>query len=184
MKTINAVKAKRRQLTLIEVLIVLSIVVMLGGVFAFNIRGPLEDQYFKNDVQKVVERLRLSHQLMLLGPADVELAFNERTMTFKSDDKLDPRINMMVKKEVILKNIDSITLNGHPNPTFLFKSQGSVVTHGTLILKAFNGDTRRIVLNGTSIVISNTPHETETISWDPLIEVTRFEIAPPQSNAS
>lgn len=177
--------AKRRNLTLIEVLLVLSIIVMLGGVVGINVRGAMAEQNFRNDVQTVVEQLRLSQELMLIAGIDVEVSFKAGVMYFHSEDKIDPRIDRTIKKAIPLKHIVELTLDGQPDPKIAFMSRGSVMTAGTLILKSKNEEKRIIAFLGAPGPIqAGTSNTKEHPSWDPLIEVTRFEIAPPTPNAA
>lgn len=179
------IKARRRHhLTLVEILLALTIIVMLGGVIAINVRGAVTEQNFHNDVQKVVEELRLSQELMLIAAADITISFEDNVMFFISQDKLDPRIDKMIKKKVPLKYVREISLNQQTNPQLNFMSRGSVMPQGNLTFKGVNGELRSIIFTGAPAPIKIGPlhNNIKQSFWDPLIEVTRFEITPTQSN--
>lgn len=169
----TAARAKRRFLSLIEILIVLSIIAMLGGFVAINVRGALSEQHFKNDVQKVTEQIRLTRQLMLISSVDTELVFKEGNLHFVCENKIEPRIDRMIRKKMPLDHIKSVTFDGHADPTLLFKSRGSIVPTGTLVLKGGNGEVKSLYFD-----------KQENQSWDPLIEVIRSEITETTSNPS
>lgn len=157
---------------------------MLGGVVGINVRGAMAEQNFRNDVQTVVEQLRLAQELMLIADADIEISFKEGAMFFRSEDKIDPRIDKRIKKQIPLRTFSEVTMDGNPNPQIVFMSSGSVMSSGTLVLKSKN-ESRSISLRGAPGPIQvGIPNNRIHPSWDPLIEVTRFEIAPPKSNAA
>ncbi|MBA3958523.1 MAG: type II secretion system protein [Parachlamydiaceae bacterium] len=58
-------------ITLIELLIVLTLLVMGGGFLGVQIRKALQEQRYRNEVNLVVDQLRLAQDLMLIFDGDV-----------------------------------------------------------------------------------------------------------------
>lgn len=68
-------KCKRRPVTLIELLLVITIMVMVAGLVGFNIRRAFFEQRFRAEVSAVVDTLRLAQDLMLLLNCDAHVLF-------------------------------------------------------------------------------------------------------------
>ena len=62
-------------ITLLESLIVISILAIAAGVIGFSVNRALREQHFKTEVELVVDYLRLAQNLMLIMNADVHVIF-------------------------------------------------------------------------------------------------------------
>lgn len=146
----------------------------------------MRQQNFNNEVQAVVEQLRIVQELMLLIPADIEVQFAERSMDIYSHDKLDKGIEKQLKKQFRFKYIKEVLLEGEPHPHLAFMSKGSIMPKGRLVLKGPEKESKAILFTGAPNAIAITAGESmsKQPSWDHLIEVTRLEIAPPPSDPS
>lgn len=69
------VKCRRLHVTLIELLLVISILLMVAGLVGFNIRRAFFEQRFRAEVSAVVDTLRLAQDLMLLLNSDAHVLF-------------------------------------------------------------------------------------------------------------
>lgn len=72
-KTNKVMKVRRCYITLMELMIVITILIMLTGVVGINIRRALQQQRFRTEVDLMVDTLRLAQDLMLILGADVSL---------------------------------------------------------------------------------------------------------------
>lgn len=68
-------KTKRRFVTLVELLLVITVLLMVAGLVAINIRRAFFEQRFRTEVSAVVDTLRLAQDLMLLLNSDVHVLF-------------------------------------------------------------------------------------------------------------
>lgn len=63
----------KRFLTLIELMIVLTIIALVGGLIGINITTAVKAQRFRTEVDMMVDTLRLAQDLMLIMGADVHV---------------------------------------------------------------------------------------------------------------
>lgn len=68
-------KCKNLKFTLVELLLVISILLMVAGMVGYNIRRAFFEQRFRAEVATVVDTLRLAQDLMLLLNSDVHVLF-------------------------------------------------------------------------------------------------------------
>lgn len=68
---------KRLHITLIELLLVITLLVLLSGVVGINIRRAFSEQRFRAELAAVVSSLRLAQDLMLILNTDVHLIFRD-----------------------------------------------------------------------------------------------------------
>lgn len=66
-------RIQRRPITLIEILIVMTILALIGVGVGINITKSLKDQRFRVEVAQLVDALRLAQDLMLIMNTDVHL---------------------------------------------------------------------------------------------------------------
>lgn len=66
---------KRKHFTLVELLLVISILLMVAGLVGYNIRRAFFEQRFRAEVSAVVDTLRLAQDLMLLLNSDAHVLF-------------------------------------------------------------------------------------------------------------
>ncbi|MBA3958194.1 MAG: type II secretion system protein [Parachlamydiaceae bacterium] len=69
-------KIKRRHVTLLEILLVLAILGIVGGIMGINIRKALHEQRFKSEVEVLINQLRLAQELMLIFNGDLYLTLD------------------------------------------------------------------------------------------------------------
>lgn len=159
---------RRSHLTLIEMMIVMVIIALVGGVAAININGALKEQRFRTEVSIVLDQLRLAQDLMLILNTDVHLKFAEEkesqaiTYWLEFDYPLAPHWEKELKrKHRPLQAIHRVDFKeGQQTPQtrgqldLKFLSGGSVMSQGTLILSTSSGErddgglTRYICLPG------------------------------------
>lgn len=71
-------KVRRLHITLVEILIVITILSLVAGVIGININRALMTQRFRTEVDLMVDTLRLSQDLMLILDTDVHLKVKAR----------------------------------------------------------------------------------------------------------
>ncbi len=139
---------KKRFITLLELLIVISVLALSIGVIGFNINRALREQHFKTEVELVVDYLRLAQNLMLIMNADTHVIFKaaetgkSNVMSLEVDGNLnDPLLKVVTEKP---KRLDYIYLiefydqnKTHNEPGMVdvkFISKGSVMSKGVMRL--------------------------------------------------
>lgn len=139
---------KKRFITLIELLIVISVLAIAVGVIGFNINRALREQHFKSEVELVVDYLRLAQNLMLIMNADVHVIFKAAekdryiSMNMKVDGNIeDHLLKVVTDKEKHLSYIqflefyDENKTHHEANQVDVkFISKGSVMSKGIMHL--------------------------------------------------
>ena len=137
---------KKRFVTLLELLIVISILAIAIGAISFNINRALREQHFKTEVELVVDYLRLAQNLMLIMNADVHVIFKasedgkSNVMSLEVDGNLnDPLLKVVTDKAKRLNYIYLIefydvnkTHNEPGKVDVKFISKGSVMSKGLM----------------------------------------------------
>lgn len=137
---------KKRFVTLLELLIVITVLAMVIGVIGWNINKALREQHFKTEVDVVVDYLRLAQNLMLILNADVHVIFKafpkEISMGLKVDGNIDDNLlKVVTSKEKKLHNVqfvefyDENKTHNEPNQVDVkFISKGFVMSKGVMRL--------------------------------------------------
>lgn len=66
---------RKKQMTLIEMLVVIMVLSLIVSVIGFNVYRLVGDQRFRNEVKMVLDELRLAQNLMLIMGSDVRVTF-------------------------------------------------------------------------------------------------------------
>jgi hypothetical protein len=72
---------RRLYFTMLELLVVISILSLIGGTIGINIAKSVREQYFRTEVSQVVDQLRLAQDLMLIFHTDVFVKFSHKSGT-------------------------------------------------------------------------------------------------------
>ena len=138
----------RRWFTLIELVIVIALLTLAGGVIGVKTVGALQEQRFRSEVYLVVERLRLAQELMLIMNCDVTLKFKQLPhnkgieVQLLTDQKLPPSWHALVGTAPLklgyinLVEYDGPHLlpNGPGELNLAFYSKGIVMSRGIVRL--------------------------------------------------
>lgn len=142
----NILRTKRHFLTLIELLIVITILAMVSGVVGVQIQRTLREQRFNTEVAVVLDKLRLAQELMLILRTDAHVKFKQVpeeeiiTLWVEVETPLDS-LKKDIEKPINLKTIQFVefkdvleykTKMGELDIRFL--SGGNVMSQGTLRL--------------------------------------------------
>lgn len=157
-------RLQRRAMTLMELLIVIAIIALFGGIAAINVGQIIREERYNSEVQLVIDQLRLAQDLMLLIPADVHVVIKTENegfvMTIETDAPLEPGWKReLERKRYTLKEIRYASFHDEVphvirkgDIDIQFLSGGSVMSRGHLLLspKPEGGGTqaRRICLLG------------------------------------
>lgn len=148
---------RRSFFTLIEMMIVLIIVSVVGGVVAISVNTAINQQRFRTEVSTILDQLRLAQDLMLTM-GDVHLKFEEeresKAIVFwlDFDFPLAPEWEKELKRKH--KNLKAIHRVD-------FKDKGQTPqTRGILDLQFLSGGS--VMSQGTLIVSTASTHETES----------------------
>lgn len=129
---------KRRPVTLVELLLVLMVLTMVGGLVAINIRRAYQEQAFRAEVATVVDSLRLAQDLMLILDSDVHVYFAANPQGILSwvetEKRLTPNWERELKrKRTLLKAIHLVEMEQKEAILDVqFLSGGSVMSKGVL----------------------------------------------------
>lgn len=138
---------RRRAYSLLEILIVLSVVAIIGSTIAINAYRALEQQRFYSSVEGLADRIRLAQDLMLIMHRDcrVELRPTPEGLYTQvlTEGKL-PYGAAELAREVILKGISSMRFSNdriqtNNGVTLEFLSNGSVMSYGEIQLQSVSG---------------------------------------------
>lgn len=80
-------KRAKRLFTLLELLIVITLIVLTTALVGINVYKAVEDQRFATEVGLLVNQLRVAQDLMLVMRADVEVEFVQKEGKFHSSLK-------------------------------------------------------------------------------------------------
>ncbi len=154
----SRMKSKRRPLTLLEILVVILILSMVGGLFTLGIQKLVQQQRFNNEVNMVLDRIRLAQDLMLLYDADVQIIFktpkdkeDQIEYLLRTEQNISGNWNWLVsRKATPLKTVTEISLDRSSQPSLSqqplelkFYSKGTVMTKGNL--KFSDGENERYI---------------------------------------
>lgn len=138
----------RRTITLMEVLIVISILALGSGMVAININKAIVEQRFRSEVGLIVDEMRLAQDLMLILGTDVHLHFAESKggKGIQYWLELETNVSAHVQRELLRKRKELQTIKGvfledklvweikesHIDVKFL--SNGAVMSEGVMRL--------------------------------------------------
>ena len=141
---------QRRFVTLMELLIVITLIFLMAGVISINIRQLMKEQRFETEVNLVLDELRLAQDLLLMVHQDTHVLFSrdKQGQGLNFSIKLDKNFPDEWGKEILrsrdsLTAIKKITFQNNTvtaaNSTVIdlyFLSQGSHMSRGNLILSS------------------------------------------------
>lgn len=154
---------KRSAFTLIEMMIVMSILALALTVTGFQVSKFLQEQRFLSEVHHVVRALQSAQDLMLVLGLDVQLkiakdpeengiiyGFELETKAQKSWEKLIKRPNKPLKyiRTITFESADHGQESSDSSIVLNFPSGGVSMSKGLLILKGTSQQERKIVLRG------------------------------------
>ena len=137
-------KRIKKPFTLLELLICLTVLSLIGSLFA--VKGKkLFDQYaFKQEVSKVRDILQLAKEYAFCYQSDVEVVFSKNTNHFfieiRTDEPLLKKESFFIKKYRLAK-VSSIDLDGS---SLLFSGSGWVFPKSDLVIK---GNRQTVIIN-------------------------------------
>lgn len=160
---------RRRHFTLIELILVMTLIALVGGVIAVNIGKAFQQQRFRSEVATVVDTLRLAQDLMLILQDDVHVIItqNEKGITFRIEtesplaknwDAIIRRSHKTLKAIHAVKFLDQLqrpTKMGELDIKFL--SGGTVMSRGVIRLSSTDDDTVTNALR-SAICLRGYPH--------------------------
>lgn len=172
---------RRSYVTLFELLVVLAIFSLIGGVIGINIKKAIREQRFRSEVSMVVDQLQLAQNLMLILETDVRIKFQSKNdeieMRMELLDKISKNwANQLTKKPKILKTIqyvgfkDQISEIEEPGQTAVqFLSGGSLMSRGIMQLATSKGveDYGRL---RKFILLTGEPGPIEVVSTEPDVD--------------
>ncbi len=191
---IKKAKLNKRTITLVEILIVISIIASIAGVVGLSIQKALREQRFKNEVEEFVSTLRLAQNLMLITDADIHVKVAQMNnedgiaYTIESDRKLpegwDRELKRPPKRFKAILHVSYDQASGGAVDLQFF-SNGAVMSKGTIALATADTNNpayalvRYIQLPGYPYPIKavlNPKTETSKFDEDQLTQLTIQEI--------
>ena len=150
-------------MTLVETLIVMSLIALVAGAIGFGAYSAVNTERFRTAVRQVGDQLVLAQDVMLILKTNVRVQLQQTEdgleVTFESASKLSPALERFTSEPMLLtaipafQFINSSGLTEESEVTLEFLSGGSQMSQGKLILYGGGSqdeDTRReeIVLHG------------------------------------
>lgn len=157
-------------MTLMEIMLVLGLIMLVGGVVALNVRSAIQDQRFRSNVEIVADQIRLAQEVMLVLKEDVTLDFfiskEDREWRVRQEfDTLLPELwDKELRREKRMGVIKTLNLNVSATEELLpvsqerlklyFMSNGSVMSQGVLRMTSrYSDDVKFICLPGYAATI-------------------------------
>ena len=124
---------RRNHVTLIEMLIVMSIIALISGIVMVSLDKALVEQRFRNEVGKIINDLRLAQDLMMILGMDVHVKFSEQPENRGIEYKLETetKINKSLQHLMLDKPRELSTIRG----VFFDDEDNDQTTEGTLDIK-------------------------------------------------
>ncbi|MEC7839796.1 MAG: type II secretion system protein [Chlamydiota bacterium] len=141
---------RRPAITLLELLVVISILTIMTGVIGINVTKAIREQQFRSEVARVADQLRLAQDLMLIMDVGVTVTFETApegdgiVYRLDTDLPLPPQWNALVKapqpklKAIHWFQIEGVEKEGSMNIKFLSEEAG--MTKGVLRLSTSRSD--------------------------------------------
>lgn len=137
-----------RYFTLLEILIVMAILALVGGLISIGVNKALVAQRFATEVSLIVDELRLAQDLMLILGTDVRVKFAEdkEHSGNKFGLELETRLPKEIEREILRKHENLKTVKGvffkdlntsqftEGQIDVRFLSKGSVMSRGVMRL--------------------------------------------------
>lgn len=157
---------KRLHVTLVEMLLVLSILLLVAGVVSISAKRAFDEQRFRSEVNLIVNKLRFAQDLMLIYKGDVEVHFvsdGQITTFWLTSQHLSKGLwKDEIEHKHILKMSRGIGLEEGFNQEgkfgelrLQFKSNGSFMSSG--ILRIATADQQNVGALERFIVLSGYP---------------------------
>lgn len=192
-------QSRRRHITFIEIMIIITILIITLGLIGVNIRDLVKQQRFKSEVSLVVDQLRLAQDLMLMLDIDAIVKLAKDGKGIKTSIEVEINLPEGWQREVTrphppltsiaIVEFDDLTSGaktaGLP-VTLHFLSEGSVMSQGVLRLASQDSKMESFIcLPGYPRPIDNVTNpqqdpgcniKSETDLFDKLTFYTRREI--------
>jgi type II secretory pathway pseudopilin PulG len=140
------IRIRKYYITLVEVLLVVTLLIMMSGLVAVNIRSLMHEQRFESEVSLIIDELRLAQDLLLILRQDTGLVFQPASdngglsCTLTMDKNLPNDWSRVInKKRPPLKAIKKISFQNKVVSTeskerieLKFQSGGSIMSQGIL----------------------------------------------------
>lgn len=141
-------KIQRRYVTLIEMMIVMSLLIVLAGVTSLNIYRAVIEERYRAGVSQLVSRLQMAQDIMLIIRSDVVVQLERQPggllCRLEVDRKLAPLLQGIVNRTGVIAGIDAFTWTPLEGPSIAnqkvalnFKANGVQISRGEL--KVSNG---------------------------------------------
>ncbi len=128
---------KKASFTLIEMLIVMSIVALCLGGGGFGISRVLNKEHFEKEAKIVLEQIHLAEELMINTKQDVQIFF---------EDGFCKLVAPKHTRQITLSKVREVLFNGKATSLFFDGSLG-IPPKGTLILRGKNNE-KVIIFSG------------------------------------
>lgn len=142
--------SRRRYVTLLELLIVIAILALVGGLVSIGINRVLTNQRFRTEVSLIVDQLRLAQDLMLILGTDARVVFtSEQNNKITFGIELETTISPEIEREILrrkgeLKTIKGVFFQDAGSKTgkivVRFQSKGAVMSKGLMRLATTGED--------------------------------------------
>lgn len=144
----------RKYFTLIEILIVLALMTLTLSATALSVNRLIGQEKFFSSVKRVVDRLQLVQDLMVIQNADSSIQFTnhggEWHLEAKTDDFLSAAIRKEIQAPLLLKNMGEISLlnlegQAIDDNSINFWGNGQIITPCVITLTSADKQLQRFI---------------------------------------
>lgn len=139
---------RRLHITLIEILIVLSLLALILGIVGLNLGGAARTERFRSGVDILVQKLRLAQDLMLILRTNIRITLEQQEdglhVTFTAEGALTPALISATTSKTTIDSIHAFSFDSKTSDEKLvldFLSAGGKMSKGTLTLFSDPNDT-------------------------------------------
>lgn len=137
-------------MTLLEILLVMGLLAMLGGLLSFKAKDLFDMYAFRQDTSRFLSRLELARQYASSYQADVEICFYQKNGHFVCELKSDEpylRTHKMFYKPFEFKKIKKISFEGMGQAeSLLFSGTGWMFPTASLEIRSNTKEEKIVIL--------------------------------------
>jgi len=156
--SINAAHRNRRFVTLVELMIVMTLIVLIAGAVGFNVVKMRRDQQFRSAVSVVQQKLQTALETMLIHNETVRVVFQPQArglnVQLETETPLTRGLGRLINRDPLVKGITSYSWTPEGGDayrgqsTLEFSSIAHAIPKGTLTFYGPDSLKRTIVLHG------------------------------------
>lgn len=110
-RCLSSMRIYRSCFTLMEMLVVMTLIVIVAGAIGMNVAGALRETRFRSGTELVLDKLQMAQDLMLIMDQDIRIKFDkvdgQLRCLFEVDAKLTPALRVIMNKNTDIAGIQN-----------------------------------------------------------------------------